>query len=761
MRFYTHLKASVSAAGLLVLGGGLLAAGPAQAQLDEITITAERRADTLQNVAIAVTAFSADDLDLKQINEPLDLIDYVPNLIGSNNTGLGSANVYYIRGLGNTESIATFDPPVGTYVDEVYIARQNGNNISFFDVERIEVLRGPQGTLFGRNTTGGAVSVVMKKPGEELGGFAELGYGSYDRFTSRASVDLPLSDKVLTKLSGFYVEDEGYVDNIATGEKLNGQEAFGVRGDLRFLLAENVTWDVAADYVDDETTNILNYVEGGSPLLASNDSGDRVANTGLRTSGGSGSLLDQALAGQGLGSSQESFSLTSNLEFDTDFGVFNIITGYRSLDQKYVLDFFDGGLGGEQFLAGGFTIANDAEHEQFSQEIKFSNTFMDGFVDVIAGAYFFVEDNTTDFADIFVAADLDPGPGFNPTPGVTANRIIENTLDSLAVYAQADFHPTDKLTLTAGLRWTEEDKEIEFFDKTGGGLNTAAIAAAGIPTEQTQALVTPRFVADYKVTDDVSFFASATNGFKSGGWNARSSNPALLQAFDAEVVWSYEAGLRSQWFEDRFRANITAFFMDVEDFQIPSAFNDGSGSLQFITGNFAGLENKGVEIELEAAPIDNLNLYASVGIQDSEYVDLAPATAQQFADAQTDPSLCGRGIVAPSCQISEPVRAPDVTATFGGSYEFKPTDMPYYVRPSLNVRYVGENFTGTSNLANSLEDGYWLLNAGAAFGEENSRWTIIVDCRNCTDEVFITSNLPPTVYLNEPRRWSVRLRLQQ
>ena len=143
--------------------------------LEEITVTAQRRAENVQDVPIAISAFSANELEKRNVATPLDIIQYVPNLNGNNNTGLGSANVYFLRGLGNTESIATFDPPVGTYVDDIYIARQNSNNFGLFDVERIEVLRGPQGTLFGRNTTGGAINLLLRKPGDTMRGFAEVG----------------------------------------------------------------------------------------------------------------------------------------------------------------------------------------------------------------------------------------------------------------------------------------------------------------------------------------------------------------------------------------------------------------------------------------------------------------------------------------------------------------------------------------------------------------------------------------------------------
>lgn len=194
--------------------------------LEDIVVTAQRRAESAQDVPIAITAFNAETLETRGINTALDVTQFVPNLVGLNNTGLGTANSYYLRGVGNTESIATFDPPIGTYIDDVYVSRQNANNFSFFDVERVEVLRGPQGTLFGRNTTGGAIAVVMKDPGETSGGYLEAGFGSYNRKLFRGSVDVPLSPQFAVKLSGYWQDDDGYAKNTATGERTNENDGW-------------------------------------------------------------------------------------------------------------------------------------------------------------------------------------------------------------------------------------------------------------------------------------------------------------------------------------------------------------------------------------------------------------------------------------------------------------------------------------------------------------------------------------------------------
>ena len=200
---HTYLPAILSAAVAATLPTTTFA------QLEEVLVTAERREASVQDVPIAVSAYNEDMIDKLQIDDTLDLITVVPNMFGGNNTGLGTAIMYYLRAQGNDESISTFDPPVGTYVDDVYITRQNVNNVALFDVERIEVLRGPQGTLYGRNTTGGAISVVMKKPSDTMQGYVEAGAGRFGKTLLRGSIDLPLSENVLTKFSAYYVDDDG------------------------------------------------------------------------------------------------------------------------------------------------------------------------------------------------------------------------------------------------------------------------------------------------------------------------------------------------------------------------------------------------------------------------------------------------------------------------------------------------------------------------------------------------------------------------
>ncbi|MEM9303048.1 MAG: TonB-dependent receptor [Pseudomonadota bacterium] len=745
MRGINYGRTSIYCALALALG---ITAAPAGAQsgddeigFEEVVVTAQRREQSLQEVPIAVSAFSRGQLAEYQITEALDLARVVPNMIAHNNTGLGSGNTYSIRGLNNTESIATFDPPVGSYIDDIYITRQNANNFSLFDVERVEVLRGPQGTLFGRNTTGGAINVILQKPQEEQGGRFELSYGNYSRLTASASVDVPVSDRFFTKFSAYYVEDDGFVDNRTTGENdFNFEESYGLRGAFRWLASDTITWDASIAYLDSDHANVLNFEDGD----------DRITNTGFRQDGNLNGILVGEKAGFGQGNVTETLIITSDVTVDVAWGALSFITGYISLDQDFSLDFFDGPL-----PSGGFTIANQGEHDSFTQEIKLVGSTDDGKIDYVAGFYYLDEDNTTDFGDVFT---LDIG---TPTglPLVLADRVLDNTTEAFAFYGQFDYHMNEKWTFTLGARYTDEEKDIAYRanpnPNAGPGFNTGDIQALGIPTSQDESIVTPRVAAQYNFSDDINGYVSATRGFKSGGWNARGTSAGTIQPFDPEKVWSYELGLRADW-SRTFRSNITAFMTDVEDFQLPSAFEDpATGAIQFITQNFADLDIEGIELEFVWTPTPALNTFLNIGYQDAEYTSIDPSIlAQQQACLGGDAGSCGVGIVAPNGSIAEPVRSPDYTVTVGATYDGDIGD--YMLRPSLIWSSVGDQWTGTSNTPESFSESYDVITAGLTFEPKNGNWSVTAECDNCTDETYVVSALGGFAYIDDPRTYRVR-----
>jgi iron complex outermembrane recepter protein len=727
-------------------------------KLETVTVTAQRREQELQKVPLPVSTFTATELATRSVDTALKMATFVPNMFASNNTGLGSANQYFLRGLGNTESIATFDPPVGTYINDVYVSRQNANNFSFFDVERIEVLRGPQGTLFGRNTTGGAINVILKKPGQKLGGYFEIGGGNFSQVTSRGSIDVPLSENFRTKFSYYYSKDDGYVDNPVTGERLNDSDNTGVRAAFLWRISDMVSWDLSVDNSKDNGTSIYNALIDGK----------RVSRTGLRTnspgffSGTGARLLTGEKNGFPLGNEVKNTSVTSNVNLSLGSASVDFITGWRDLQQKFAIDFFN-----NPFANGGFTIVNDGEHKQFTQEIKVTGDLTTVPISYVAGLFYMNERNTTDFGDLFVSSAAGiPGPPFSL---VLADRVLRNTTKSTAVYAQGDYKFLPEWTATLGLRYTTETKEISFSDNRATAaaavqLNDANLTAAGVPLEQTTKLATPRVAIAYQLNKDAMLFASATHGFKSGGWNARGTAARELLPFSPEKVWSYEAGWRTSFAGETLRFNGTFFFSDITDLQTPSAFVRPNGTLAFITRNFADLRNQGLELEFSAAPARGLTAYINVGLQDAKYQNVGQPIRTQQANCLTALSTnnaalraanCLQGIVTADGSIAEPVRTPKTNVSPGFRYVFPIGVSDLRASTSLNWAYSSRTAVGTAN--NAFAEAHTVLNASIGLSGNNETWRLMLDCNNCTNKTWFTASLAGLSYLNDPRRYSLKL----
>lgn len=763
----------------------LMAIETAQAQdaisIDEILVTAQRRSENIQDIPVTLSAFSPKELVDRGIGQALDVTQYVPNLIGHNNTGQGTANNYALRGLGNTESIATFDPPVGTYIDDIYISRQNANNFAFFDMERVEVLRGPQGTLFGRNTTGGAVRLILKKPDDELSGHGEISYGRFNEIQIRGTIDIPLDEKLLTKISAYYVEDDGYVRNLNTGDRLNDTQSYGVRGALRFLPTPDIIWDLSLAKVNHDEANTIGTPTNGdgvpgvsnnalftSPLIPANGVGlPRVANTGLANGPRQKDIIAQFLNGEGPNFNEvDTWLITSNLQFALDDFNIEVITGYIDLEQDFALDFFDGAFF-PNLPFGTFSIANVGEHKQFTQEVKGHGSLFDGFVDAVGGLYFLKEKNDARFAQTNGFRLFNP---LNAGSLLDYDRLLENDTTAYAAYAQLDWNFTSKFSLTTGIRFTDEKKELEvahftnvnpaLVGTTTSTFTTSDLNPAGVPTRLKTSIWTPRFALNFKASDDLLFFASATRGFKSGGWNARGVSADQLQAFIAEKTWSYEAGFKSDWFDNRLRFNATAFYGDTADFQIPAAFTDDNGSIIFITRNFADLEVYGLELEASAAVNDHISLYSSFGFQEADYKGLNASILAQQQDCISNGLQCGEGIVTPDGSISEPVRTPDITWTtgFNAQYPLGFGDMEIVLNGHVN--HVSSHLVAVANTPEGFSPSRWVVNGNLALQDAQEQWALFVECANCFGETYTHSALAGFVYFNEPSRWRLGTRLK-
>ena len=719
--------------------------------MEDIVVTAQRREQNLQNVPIAVSAFGATELNRRQVIDTYDILRNIPNMAGNQNVGVGTSSSYFLRAVGNGESIATFDVPVGTYVDDVFIARQNANNFALFDVERIEVLRGPQGTLFGRNTTGGAINIVMRKPGDELKGYIEAGYGKFDETILRGSVDIPVTDKILTKVSTFWIRNDGYATQVGTGRKFNARDTAGIRGMLRLLPTETLTIDITADHVSDQNTNFLNRV---------GPDGDRVVDNKITQGFFTGTkFVTGRKANFPLDNLARSTALTGTIALDLGAATLTSITGYRKIDQEFIID--SGGFLPRVTTVTGFNpILNDSDHEQFTQELKLNGDLGD--LNYVFGAFYMKEDNVTDFAQLATnTATL--------VQTVTADRTLLNGTRTWALYGQGDYRFAEKFVFTAGLRYTYEKRTVGVFTNPGAlgvQLSTAGIIAAGQPVEQVYKAWTPRFALSYEATDDVMLFASATRGFKSGGWPGRATSNAAFIPFQPETVWSFEGGLRADLFDNTLRFNATGFYATTFDVQIPAQALVNNVPVSTTT-NPADLRNYGLELETTWLPVEGLNISGSLGLQRARFINPSALVIAQQARCKAGST------VAPSCnanfvdnigELARPVRAPAVTANLIISYDAKISGIGT-VTPMGNINYTGPYAVATAGSPNQpAASGTWqpsqtYINGSLSLrpeGMDNISFTI--ECRNCFNKNYILTNLVGANFLDEPGTWMFRAR---
>ena len=811
-----------------------------QSGLEEIVVTAQRRQENVQTVPIAITAFTPAELERRNIDTTQDLIRFIPNMHGHFNTGVGTANTYFMRALGNTDIAPTVDLPVATYVDDIVLSRQGANQLSFFDLDRIEVLRGPQGTLFGRNVTGGALAVYLKKPAEEVGGSAQFGYGRFGYMEARGSIDLPVSDKVLTKIGAYYTDDKGYVKNFATGDRLNDAGSYGVRGAVRGLFTDTLTWDGALAYMHTEGTALLNDTcDTLNPGVPANCKG-RWVFTGLKKGatgypnlliGGAGSATGTLSGTKSSVPAQSNdtaaWIASSNLALETGIGTINFITGYVKTDLDLAIDFQSGrngrspanlgpavpftlGPGGGTKghpLGSAFTLVRQYRTKQFTQEVKASGSVMDDALDYVAGAYYYNENTDAAYGDIFPISGTNQGT-------IGRDQQTDNRTKALAGYVQLDAHVTEQLTATVGIRYTDEKKTVATTDNrsplvaptvTVNGvvrsnrIDTANLKAFGIPTELNAKLWTPRFALNYQATNDVLIYASATRGFRSGGWSATPGGANGFLDFKPEKVWSYEAGAKTQAFDDRLRLNANVFWMEAKQFQAPVSFIPvGATAPAFIIQNDSTLRNKGVEIEGQAKVGEGLTLTGSMGYQDPNYTDLGKSTAAQLVACKAAVAAnataavrfggvgivvpgqggCGQGIVDPFGNLAQPARAPKWTGSIGGNYEIPVDAWNVKVVPAASAQYSGYMESAAANVSfyrsstgaitinradgpfvsGSQTNSAWTVNASIGIETMDEMTRLTVDCTNCLGEVYNVAGISGYSFLSHPGTWSVKLK---
>ncbi len=724
MRFRSSLCASAS---LAVLLGGVCAA-PAFAQetetrepdtrrLSPVTVTAQRVEENLQDVPVAVTALNAEALEDRQVADLLDLQAQVPNINMATNTGTANAARIFLRGVGEDESRGAVDQAVGIYVDGVYVGRSVGSLFDVVDLSSIEVLRGPQGTLYGRNTIGGAIKLTSVKPQFENSGDIRATVGNQSRYDVRGTANLQLAPTTAVRFTAMLRERDGFFDLNPNGARVDegrdgvgGLHIFAARGSFYTELSPDWSLLVSADQTLDRSDPIPDSAAPGND--ADNDifTIEPIPGTicgPTTTALGCFTAYDQRAQSRGISATLE--GAFNGLDFTS-------ITGYRELED-------------ELSTRIGSPFRQQTDQSQFSQEFTLGQSG-EGALDWLVGAYYFTEDIALDTVFVFPFE-------------------IDTTTDSTALFGQATYSITDALSLTGGLRYTDESKDFS-------GANLV------FPFSRTESAdyenVSFTVGADYRFNEDILGYLKYSTGFKSGGWSPDAfSGTAVFLPVDEETLDSVEAGIKSDLFNNTVRLNAAAFLNKYEGLQI-GATVPGLGFTRF---NVDETEIMGVEVEGIWQLTENLQLNGNLGLLSAEYTDV---NGDQARGLTNNGAGCPAGTVAANdpaiiaCALGlELKNAPEYKGTVGALYQrpFAGGELIF----SGDVSFEDDTWSLVANSPpHALVDGPTLANARLRYVSD-AGWTIALWGKNLTDEEYYraTSAGSFTTYASEPLTYGIDL----
>jgi iron complex outermembrane receptor protein len=718
------IKCAMRMTGSFVLFLGVSTGALAQSmdgeRIDEIVVTAQRKAGSLQDTAIAITAFSQSMLEDRQITRTEFLADYVPNLFLTDGVSNQSTLSVTLRGRGEQAGgVATSESGVAFYSDDVYQARLSGTNAEFIDVERIEVLRGPQGTLFGRNSMTGAINVISVTPGDELFARASVSYGSYDEVRLRAVVGGPLVEGALAaSISALYQNQmTGWKTNANTGEEVDTRSSHAVRGQLHYY---------GGDVVDARIIGFYNKAENSGFLPTAID---RVTQRPL-----TGDLRRVQQVTPSLGDT-ENWGVSADVKFALGSVTLRSITAYGETQDAFRWDFTGGLTRPNGSVVAGFDRNSFYTQNQFSQELQLTGGSDTSFVSWIVGAYYFKESVEQTVRDRVFNLGLQ---GF-----VNAAIDYEGNTKSYAGFGEVTVRPLPKLELVAGLRYSRDDKNI-------AGLVSPLFQPVNQVVPFTKASFgswTPRFLVNYRASNEVFLYGSVSKGFRAGGFNGFSGNVlGTATPFRPENVWAYEVGGKFDLFDRRLRLNVAAFRNEFTDLQTATLL---PGTANIVTGNGANYRLNGVEAELTVTPVKGLQLFASLGLQDQAFTFI-------------DPSAQLANFVPPPRQLGN---SPNATASAGFNFEL-PINYGLKLRFGSDFVYRASSFANVENRPLQQNSSVERLNGFIAVATEDDRWALTVSGRNITNAVDWVNgfDLPflnaASRHLMDPRMVQVELRFR-
>jgi iron complex outermembrane receptor protein len=558
--------------------------------IETVTITAQKRgvAEDAQTVPIALTAVNGVELEDRHVQDLQDLTIASPNVtLADAGTVPGFAN-FTIRGMGVSSTIPSMEPAVGVFVDGIYLGVGVGAVLDIFDIEDIEILRGPQGLLFGRNTTGGAVLINTRRPGDKFMVRGRFNYETGPQETGAASIEGPIGKQLRAKITGYYSNDDGWFTNQFDGHSLGASRTGFVRPTL--------VWSPTA-----EIDNTIIYERGwrrGDGAVAQNPA----YNTGFNVS----------IDNRGYNHHDwEAVTVESN--WRTGLGIFTNLFGYRRLDEAASADI-------DARPVPAFNALNRLDQHQYSDELRYSGRFFDRF-DVTAGLYYFTQSYTYLERRVLVAGAIDSTLGAN----------VDDT--NYALFGQVDYHIDPAWTLTAGGRLMREEKTVQiatFYPSTAGSrcnfttgvctYNFPGPSFPGAPGSKTWDDFTPKLGVEWQPNQEMLVYGQWSRGVRAGGYNVRNTSFVVPPGpYDPERQDAFEVGLKSDWLDKHLQVNAAAFYDKIKDIQRDINLTDPIVGVVQVTRNTADATIKGFELELAGAPTDELVLFANAGYLDGNY----------------------------------------------------------------------------------------------------------------------------------------------
>lgn len=711
--------------GASLAGPTLALAQQSAPALEELVVTAQKRAENIQDVPIAITALSGADLQNQHVTSVMGLNQLAPGLQVKADDNAANPKIF-IRGVGLNDFNPNTASAVGIYADGVYIGSPLAQMGQFFDIERLEILRGPQGTLYGRNTTGGTINIITRKPTQEFQADANLEYGRFGGTNFEGAIGGGLTPTLAGRLAANIVHDDGYTENRLTGQFGNDSKRAAVRGSLDFKPSDSFDALLQLRYGRSDGGSILAY---NRPLFPVDPTGPEAGPDGFCAPGFFRSGLCTDIAGYANTSgnlyagdyhlqgrdSVTTRGASATLTWDLGAASLISVSAYDNADRD---DHEDTDAGPNNVITARYV----AKQNVYSEELRLQSNAKDTPVDWVAGLYYAHDHlSTSSYYDVLrifrpIFATPDNPDGFNPDLGIgTFGWPYRQNTESWAGFGQLDYHFTSALTGTLGLRYSHDKKDFAYTSTAEGAIEIFSLAES-----KDFSSVSGKLGLQYKFSDDVNAYLTYNRGFKSGGFfGGQTADPADLKPYNDEKVDAYEVGVKTEWLDHRLRANLSAFYYNYQDLQVYTLVVRGVITVQNFT-NASNARIYGGEAELNASPVEGLDLSLS-----SAWLN---ATYQDFASAGVDYS----GNRLPN--------SPRASFTAAARYEW--AALGGKLSTQLDATYRSKIFYDTRNVERLSDKERTFVNARVGWSSTDGHYEYGLWGRNLFDETNISDIIP-------------------